>query len=113
MPEASTTPDLLELGDRFLEAVNRSDLDAMLRFFAPDGVLENTGALGTFEGETSIRGFWQDWFASYEELWVAREEGLNLGNGVVFSVLIQRGRPIGSSGRVQLRWGSVGVWVGG
>jgi ketosteroid isomerase-like protein len=66
--EESTTPDLEELGDRFLEAANRRDLDSMVSFFAPDAVLENAGALGAFEGGAAIRGFWQDWFASYEEL---------------------------------------------
>jgi ketosteroid isomerase-like protein len=115
MPEESTTPDLVELGSRFREAANRRDLDAMLGFFAPDAVWETMAAgLGTtFAGVAAIRRFFEDWWGSYDELWIEREEGLDLGNGVVFSVLIQRGRPIGSSGHVQLRWGSVGVWVGG
>src|SRR5437899_7290688 len=98
MSEESTIPDLVELGSRLLEAANRRDFDAMPRFYAPDAVLENAEGLGTLEGKTAIRGFWQDWLASYEELWVEREEVLDLGHGAVFSVLLTRGRPVGSTG---------------
>ena len=110
MPKESTTPDLVELGSRLLEAANGRDLGAMLRFYAPDAVLQNAEGLGTFEGRAAIRAFWQDWLASYEELWVEEEEVLDLGNGVAFNVLRQRGRPIGSSGYVQMRYAVVGVW---
>jgi len=41
------------------------------------------------------------------------EETLDLGQGVGFRVLIQKGRPIGSSGEVQLRYAAVGVWDDG
>src|ERR1043166_1362366 len=101
MSEESTTPDLVELGSRHLEAAIRRDLDAMLSFYASDAVLENAEGLGTFEGKAAIRGFWQDWLASYEEFWVEREEVLDLGYGVVFSVLLTRGRPVGSSGELR------------
>jgi hypothetical protein len=68
--EKSTTPDLVELGSRFLEAANRRDFDAIMSFFAPDAVMEAAvpGILPAFQGVAAIRGFWQDWFASYEEL---------------------------------------------
>jgi ketosteroid isomerase-like protein len=55
MPDESTTPDLVELGSRLLEAANRRDLDAALRFYAPDAVVENAQGLGTFEGKAAIR----------------------------------------------------------
>jgi hypothetical protein len=61
----------------------------------------------------AIRGFWQDWFASYEEHWFGQEEVLDLGNGVVFSVVIQKARLVGSSGEVRLRSGVVGEWAHG
>ena len=112
MSEESTTPDLVELSRRFLEATNRRDLDAMLSFFAPDAVWENAG-LGTFEGVAAIRDFFEDWFASYEELWFEWDEVLDLGNGVAFAVLIQQGRLVGSSGDVRHRNAGVSVWVGG
>ena len=112
MPEESTTPDLVELGHRFLEAANRRDLDAALSFFAPDAVWEARAFGITFEGVAAIRGFWQDWWASYEELRFEQEEALDLGNGVAFAVLIMKGRLVGGSGEVQRRVGGVSVWVG-
>ena len=113
MSEESTTPDLVELSSRFLEAANLRDFDAMLSFFATDAVWEPTVLPTTCEGVAAIRDFFQDWFASYEELWLGQEEVLDLGNGVVFSVVMQKGRLVGSSGEVQLRSGVVGEWVDG
>ena len=40
MPEESTTPDLVELAGRQLEAANRHDLDAFMSAFAPDAVYD-------------------------------------------------------------------------
>jgi ketosteroid isomerase-like protein len=101
----------VELTRRLEEAGNAGDMDATLSFFAPDAVWE-IGALGTtFEGVEAIRGFLQDWFASYEELRIEQEGVLDLGNGVVFAVVIQRGRPIDSSGEVKTRYATVTEWV--
>ena len=99
MLEESTTPDLFERESRLLEAANRRRLDAALGFYAPNAVLENADGLGTLEGKAAIRHFWQHWLASYGELWVERKEVLHLGHGLVFSVLLRRGRPVGSGGR--------------
>ena len=113
MSQESTTPDLVELGRRFFEAANRRDFDAMLSFFAPDAVWEGMGLRSTFEGVAAIRGFWQDWWAGYEELWVDLEEPLDLGNGVTFGVVVTNGRPVGSSGYVRHKNAVVSVWVRG
>ena len=113
MSEESTTPDLVELSRRLIEAGNRADFDAMLSFFAPDAVWKTVGFGTTFEGVAAIRGFWQDWFGSYEELSMEQEEVLDLGNGVVFAVVIQKARLVGSSGEVRLCSGVVGEWVNG
>ena len=91
MTEKSTSPDLIELGSRFLEAANRRDLDAMVSFFAPDAVWEGMALRTTLEGVAAIRGFWQDWLVSYEEFWLEPEEMLDLGNGVAFGVVILLG----------------------
>ena len=77
MSKESTTPDLVELGHRLFEAANRRDFDAMLSFFAPEVVWEARAFGITFEGVAAIRGFWQDWWASYEELWAEQEEALD------------------------------------
>jgi ketosteroid isomerase-like protein len=110
--EESTTPDLVELGHRFFEAANRRDFDAMLSFFAPDVVWEARAFGITFEGVAAIRGFWEDWWASYEEFRFEQEEALDLGNGVAFAVVIMKGRLVGGSGEVQRRVAGVSVWVG-
>jgi ketosteroid isomerase-like protein len=111
MPEESTTPDLVELQKRLTEATNRRDVDGIVAFYAPDAVwdMAPTG-MGMFEGQAGVRGFMEDWFASYEEYEFEAEEILDLGNGVGLRVLIQKGRPAGSSSEVQFRYAAVGVW---
>ena len=37
----------------------------------------------------------------------------DLGSAVTLGVLIQKGRPVGSSGEVELRFGTVNVWEDG
>ena len=115
MTEESPTPGPVELARRAIEAADRGDLDALARTFAPDAVWHwnRLGGLGTFEGHVAIRGFWEDWFASYEELRLEQEEGLDLGNGVVFAVIMQMARLVGSSGYVRYRHALVAIWVEG
>jgi hypothetical protein len=50
---------------------------------------------------------------AYEEFEVELQEILDLGNGVAFAVVVQRGRPVGSTGRVQLRYATTSIWVDG
>jgi ketosteroid isomerase-like protein len=66
-----------------------------------------------FEGRAAIRSFLEDWFGTYEELELGLEEVSDLGKGVVFAVVTQNGRPVGSAGHVRQREGWVYVWVGG
>ena len=113
MSEKSTTPDLVELGRGLFAAANRRDFDVILRRYAPDAVWDMSplGGLGSFEGHVAIRGFWEDWYASYEEFEIEPEEERDLGNGIGFTVVIQKARPVGSSGEVRLRYAIVSVWV--
>jgi ketosteroid isomerase-like protein len=115
MPEEATTPDLVELGRGLFEAANRRDFDVILLRYAPDAVwdMNPLGGLGSFEGHVAIRGFWEDWFASYEDLEIEPEEILDLGNGIGFTVVMQTARPVGSSGEVRLRYALVSVWAEG
>src|SRR6476620_11688224 len=105
----STTPDLVGLVRRLVEAANRLDFDAAVSFYAPDAVLEGRASGMTFEGRTAIRGFWEDWAVAYEESELRLEEILDLGNGVVFGVACGSSRPVGSTGRVELRLAIVAV----
>ena len=114
MPEESTTPDLEELLRRLTDAADRRDLDAITTFYAPDAVWDMSPmGMGTFEGQTGVRAFFEDWFGSYEEYKLKAEEILDLGNGVGFRVLVQKGRPVGSSGEVELRYAAIGLWQRG
>jgi ketosteroid isomerase-like protein len=112
MTEESTTPDLVELVRRAVEVMSGRDLDAVMRLWAPDGVFDLSRTAGVApRGRTAIRSFLEEWIGSYEEWEIAPEELLDLGNGVVFSVHHQTGRPRGVTGRVEQRDGYVYLWV--
>ena len=113
MPEESTTSDLVELVRRQFEAGNRRDLDAVTSSFAPDAVMDGRALGDHFEGRAAIRSFVEEWFGAYEELEYGLEEVRDLGNGVVFAVVVQDGRLVGSAGHVRQREGWVFLWVGG
>jgi uncharacterized protein (TIGR02246 family) len=113
MPEKSTTPDLVELVRRQFEAANRRDLDCVTSGFTPDAVFEGRALGDIFEGRAAIRSFLEEWFGAYEELEVGLDEVRDLGNGIVFAVVIQNGRLVGSAGHLRQREGWVFVWVRG
>jgi ketosteroid isomerase-like protein len=113
MPQESTTPDLPDVWRRSVEAAESRDLDTLMSFYASDAVWEAMMGLGTHEGTATIRRFFEDWLGAYEEFEVEVEEILDLGNGVAFGVVVQRGRPVGSTGRVELRYAATSIWVDG
>ena len=113
MAEEAATPDLVELVGRALEAANHRDLDAVASSFAEDATFDGRALGDRFEGRSTIRSFLQEWFDTYEELEFELEEVRDLGNGVVFAVVVQNGRPAGSAGRLRQREGWVFLWVGG
>jgi ketosteroid isomerase-like protein len=105
MTDEPTTPELVELVRRQAEAANRRDLDAATSSFAPDAVFEGRALGEIFEGRADIRSFIEEWFGAYEELEYGLEEVRDLGKGVVFAVVVQNGRPVGSAGHVRQREG--------
>jgi ketosteroid isomerase-like protein len=110
----STTPDLVGLVREQAEAANRRDLNAVMNAFAEDAIM--TGGARGFppsEGRAAIGRFIEDWFDAYEELHFEFEEVSDLGNGVVFGVLIQEGRPVGTAAHVGQREGWVYIWARG
>jgi uncharacterized protein (TIGR02246 family) len=111
MPEESTTPDLVELMATAFEAANRHDLDAVASSFAEDATFDGRGVPDHYEGRAAIRSMLEEWFGTYEELEFGLEEVRDLGNGVVFAVVVQNGRLAGSAGRLRQREGWVFVWV--
>jgi uncharacterized protein (TIGR02246 family) len=113
MSEESTTPDLVELVGRAIEAANRRDLDAAASSFAEDASFDGRALGDHFDGRAAIRSFLEDWFGAYEELEFGLEEVRDLGNGVVFAVVVQNGRPAGSAGHLRQREGWVFLWIRG
>jgi ketosteroid isomerase-like protein len=112
MSEESTTPDLVELVRKQLEALDRRDLDKVMSSVAEDTVFH--GRFGDlFEGRAAIRGLLEDWFRAWEELDFELEEVSDLGGGVVFAVVIQDGRLVSGDGRLRQREGWVYLWMGG
>jgi hypothetical protein len=112
MNEESTTPDVVELTRRQLDAMNRRDLDALMTAFAPDAVYDTApDGMGVYEGPAAIRAFLGEWWDAFEELAFEPEDVLDLGHGIVCSVVCQKGRPANSTGRVQRREAYVVEWV--
>ena len=112
MSEESTTPDLVGRWQRAAEAHARRDFDEMISFFAPDAVWDGSSAgIGAyFEGATAIRSFLEEWLGAYEEYEHKQEKAQDLGNGVVFAVVLVDARLAGSAGRVQEQWCFTATW---
>jgi ketosteroid isomerase-like protein len=113
MTQESTTPDPLELARRLTDAAGARDVDAAISFYAPDAVFDMRETFGVFEGRVAIRGLIEEWLGAHDEWEFETEERRDLGNGVTFSVWLQRGRPKGSAGWVHTRGASVNTWVDG
>jgi ketosteroid isomerase-like protein len=109
MSEESRATDLTEPVRSAFEAMNRRDFEAMESFYAPEAVLTLSGMGTSFEGAAAIRSFCEDFIATFDEYEIELEEIIDLGNGVSYGVYLQRGRPVGSSGRVQMRVATVYV----
>ena len=114
MSEESTTPDLVELAKRVVEAASRHDLDGVMSFFAPKAVLDRS-ALGheVCEGEAAIRSFLAGWWAMFADHVIEPEENADLGHGVLLSQVREVGRLAWSDRRVDQRWYTTSVWVAG
>jgi ketosteroid isomerase-like protein len=114
MSEEPTAPDLVELGRRSVDAFARRDVDATLALYGPDCVWDTSPiGMGIHEGRESVRKFFEDWIGTYEDYDQVLEKTRDLGNGVTFGVILQRGRPVGGSGFVALRYASVATWRNG
>jgi ketosteroid isomerase-like protein len=112
--EESTTLDGVRLARQGYEAMGRGDLDAVMSLFDADAVYDMSSAgLGTFEGKQAIRRFVEDWRRSYEEYRYDEEELLDLGHGVLLSVVRESGRLVGGSGRVEERVAHLHTWASG
>jgi ketosteroid isomerase-like protein len=119
MTEESTTPDLEEALRRSVEAFNRRDLDVAFSLYTPDAVFElaplGLAVLeeGPLMGREAMRKFWEDLTEAFADFESEIEDHHDLGSGVTFGVLVQRGRPHGSDAFVETRAGVVAIWRDG
>ncbi len=119
VPHELRTPDLVEVGRRAIEELNRRDFDVGFANFAPDAVWElSPGGFGLLQtpltGLKAIRTFWElDLTTAFDDFEVVNEEYQDVGNGVTFSVSVLRGRPHGASSFVAHRVGVVWSWTDG
>ena len=112
MSEESTTLDLVELMRHAFDAGSRHDLDALMRFFSAEAVVDMSDmALGTFEGAGQIRGFLEDWWGTWGDHLVEAEGIVDLGHGVMYAHAREVGRLMDSDGYVEQHRGWVFVWV--
>jgi ketosteroid isomerase-like protein len=114
MPEESTTPDLARLARQGYEAMSRGDIDGVMSVFATDAMLDFSAAgLGTFEGAEAIRGFVEDWRRTYADYHYEEAELLDLGHGVLLSIVRESGRLVGGDGRIEERVAHLMTWANG
>jgi ketosteroid isomerase-like protein len=114
MSEESSTPDLVELNRRAIEAVARGDFDEAMAPYGPESLWDASAVgLGTYRGADAIRRALEEWTAIYEDFEVEIDEIIDLGNGVILAVARQRGRIVGSEGYLEFRYASVAEWTGG
>jgi ketosteroid isomerase-like protein len=118
MTEKSTTPDLQDVLRRIVEALNRRDFNAAFSLYTPDAVIEFGGGIGVLEGgrvmgREAARKAWEDLTEAFADFEVESQDFHDLGHGVTFEVLVQRGRPHGSDAFGERRTGVVGIWRDG
>jgi ketosteroid isomerase-like protein len=113
MSEESATQDLVEVVTGLFEAADRGDWDAVMSAYAPDVVWDTQDVMTEAVGASRLRSFWEEWFGMFEDFAIEVETVVDLGNGVVYSVYRQSGRPAGSTGVITLRAALVYEWVEG
>ena len=114
MSEESTTPDLEGKLRGYIEAANRRDFDAVRAIFSKGAVWDRSPVgQEVIEGRDAIRDFFEDWNAVFEDYALGLEEFHDLGNGVTFGQLSQRGRPRAGGGLVEEPYAAVIAWEDG
>ena len=94
---------------RQIEAWNRGDIDAWLGYFHPEAVVVMVGGFEDlmgreFNGREEIRGFGEDWGATFERLDVEVEQVIPTDDRLLV-VLTQRARGRAGGVETTVRWG--------
>jgi ketosteroid isomerase-like protein len=59
------TTNLRKTADAFIAATNSCDVDAVLKLFAPDAVIDDPSTGHCFDGHTGIRAYIEQFFVGY------------------------------------------------
>src|SRR3981189_2852795 len=113
MSEGSPTPDLVEVVTGLFEAADREDWEAVISAYAPDAVWETEDGILDVAGASGGRGLLEDWAGAFEGWTIKVETVVDLGNGIVYSVYHQEGRPAGSTAVVAETAVLIYEWVDG
>jgi ketosteroid isomerase-like protein len=114
MSEESTTPDLVGVMQGMAKAASERDFATSDSSYAVNAVWDSSRTgVGIYEGMPAIRRLFDDWRSGFEEWEISFEELLDLGNGVVFTLVRQAGRPVGATGSVRQREAWIWMWIEG
>jgi ketosteroid isomerase-like protein len=113
MSEEPKTPTLVEVVTGLFEAADRGDWDAVISSYAPEAIWESDDGILDVAGASGVRGLMEGWASVFEDFTVEVETVVDLGNGVVYSVFHQEGRPLGSTGVVKERGAMIYEWADG
>jgi ketosteroid isomerase-like protein len=83
MPEHERTAETTAVIERFNDALNRHDVDAVMALMTEDCVFENTYPPpdGTrYEGQAAVRGFWEEMLRSSTDARFTTEELVATGD---------------------------------
>jgi ketosteroid isomerase-like protein len=112
MSQEPSTPATLESARGFCDSIEGRDFETALSFFGPDPVWDMSAlGMGAFEGRAQIRDLLEDWSRSYDEWRITFDQFLDLGAGVVFAEVTERGRLAGSTGHIHFRVAVVAAFV--
>jgi len=99
-----STDAAVQLVIRFNDALNARNVDAMLSLLAGDIIFENTYPApdGTrYEGQASVRAFWEDFFHNSHQPRIEIEEIFGLGDRCIMRFVYHWEDPAGKPGYVR------------
>jgi ketosteroid isomerase-like protein len=101
----------VEVVREIIAALSRGDIDGMLARMDPEfewRPLEASPAARVCHGHAQVRGYVEDWLATFDSLWLELEEAIPVGERVVAVV---RGHGRGRASGVQLYNRFCQVWT--
>jgi ketosteroid isomerase-like protein len=80
------------------------------QIYAPNAVWNTGGHMGRLEGRDAIVAFVRDYWLMWDDHHHYVEESVDLGHGVIWGVIRERGRMKGSDAYVEARNAWVSLW---